>query len=69
MYRICGISSFVMLYYYLYKLKTNGPGKFLFGAGKSFMFSFLYEPWKEDNIDLSLTSFFLQPAAGWNICT
>ena len=40
MYRICGIPSFVMLYYYLYKLKINGPGKILFGAGKS-----LKSPW------------------------
>ena len=35
-----------MLCYYLFKLKTNGPGKKKFGAGKSliFMSSFLYEP-------------------------
>ena len=34
-YRICGIPSFAILCYYLYKLKTNGPGKIFFGAGKS----------------------------------
>ena len=31
---------FAILYYYLYKSKTNGPGKKLFGAGKS-----LKSPW------------------------